>query len=121
MAEPPQRVRTSVEPRSVGILNWIVAAFLGIYIEVLANVLRQFGADVRGPMTHLDVRPPSYLLLYCIVVLPKFGTSKAAENLIDRRSERLSSLSRCWSPRFSCRHSPGSQSWHRDTETAGSK
>jgi hypothetical protein len=83
-------VQTSPNPNPVRILDWVVAVALGIYTELLTEILRQFGLEMRGPMVHWDVAAVfGVALLTGMIIVPVYLLSKTSEKLIDRRAERV--------------------------------
>jgi uncharacterized membrane protein len=74
----------------VPVLDWIVAAILGSYTELLAEVLRKFGADMRDPMVHWSLQAVLLVaLMTAMIIVPIFLMSRASEKLVDRRTERI--------------------------------
>lgn len=85
-----QSPQTGSNPNPVPILNWVVAVALGIYTELLAEILRQFGLDMRGPMVHWDVAAVFWVaLLTGMIIAPGYLPSKASEKMTDRRAEHV--------------------------------
>ncbi len=85
-----QSVQTSSNPNPVRILDRVVAVVLGIYIELLTEILRQFGLDMRGPMVHWDVSAVFWVaLLTGMIIVPVYLLSRASEKLTDKRAEQV--------------------------------
>jgi hypothetical protein len=83
-------VQTSPNPNPVRILDWVAAVALGIYVEILTEILRQFGLEMRGPVVHWDVAADFWVaLLTGMIIVPVYLLSKASEKLTDRRAERV--------------------------------
>jgi hypothetical protein len=79
-----------VQPVPTPVLDWIAAAILGSYTELLAAVLRMFGTDVRDPNVHLDLQAVFLVaLMTAMIIVPIFVMSRASEKLVDRRTERI--------------------------------
>ena len=90
MPEPEQQVQANGDPGPPRLLNWIVAAVLGTFTELLADALRQFAADVKGPMVHVDFQAVLLIVLgIAIIVVPIVLLSKASSILVDQRAERV--------------------------------
>jgi hypothetical protein len=68
----------------------MVAAILGTYTELLTEILRKFGLDMRGQMVHWDVTTGFWVaLLIAMITVPIYLLSKASEKLADRRAEKV--------------------------------
>jgi uncharacterized membrane protein len=90
MTDSKQSADANVEVQLPRILNWIVAAVLGTYTELLTEILRKFGNDVKGPMMHWDLKAVFLISLFtAIIVVPIFLMSKASEKLADRKAQRI--------------------------------
>ena len=82
-----QPVHTSPDPRPVRIFDWVVAAILGTYTELLTEILRKFGLDMRS---HWEVTTLFWAtLLTTMLIVPIYLLTKASEKLADRRAERV--------------------------------
>jgi uncharacterized membrane protein len=100
---PPQRIcddrRLRIEgdnmpdkaqPVPTPVVDWIAAAILGSYTELLAAVLRKFGTDMRDPMVHWSLQAVLLVtLMTAMIIVPIFLMSRASEKLVDRRTERI--------------------------------
>jgi hypothetical protein len=83
-----QPVHTSSDPSPFRILDWVVAAILGTYTELLTEILRKFGLDMRG--AHWDVTAVFWVILFTtMLIVPIYLLTKASEKLADRRAERV--------------------------------
>lgn len=90
MAATEQPVQTMPAPSPFQIVDWIVAAFLGSYVELLAEILRKFGHDMRSAMVHWDITAVFMVaLMTTLIIVPIYLISKASEKLADRRAERV--------------------------------
>ena len=78
------------QPVPTPVVDWIAAAILGSYTELLAAVLRKFGTDMRDPMVHWSLEAVLLVaLMTAIIIVPIFLMSRASEKLVDRRTERI--------------------------------
>jgi hypothetical protein len=85
-----QPIHTSPDPRTGHIFDWVVAAILGTYTELLTEILQKFGLDMRGPDVHLDVTAVFWVTLFtAMLIVPIYLLTKASEKLADRRAERV--------------------------------
>jgi hypothetical protein len=85
-----QPVHTSLDPSPARIFDWVVAAILGTYTELLTEILRRFGLDMRSPMVHWEVTTVFWVTLFtAMLIVPIYLPTKASEKLANRRVERV--------------------------------
>lgn len=83
-------VDTPPDPSPGRIIDWIVAAILGTYTELLTEILRKFGLDMRSPMVHWEITAVFWVTLFtAMLIVPIYLLTKASEKLADRRAERF--------------------------------
>ena len=90
MSETKSSEQTDLGPDRGRLGRWILAAVFGIYIELLADVLRHFAREMRNPDFHFEPEALFWVVLFFLLILvPIYWLSRTSESLVDRKTERI--------------------------------